>query len=75
MASRMTLRVGRVGPDGKAEFGPERVVKVKPDPTVPREDAYRYPPCECPQHRPDLHQERTALRGLRAAEWWAWARH
>lgn len=56
MASRMTLRVGTVGADGKREFGRVRVVRVKPDLTVLREDACRFPPCACPRHRPDLHQ-------------------
>lgn len=51
MVSRMTVRVGRVGPDGVVEYGPERVHWVKPDPTGWRVDAGRYPPCACPVHR------------------------
>lgn len=66
MTSRMTLRVGTVHADGRREFGRARVVRVKPNPAVPREDACRYPPCACPRHRPDLHEGATAARALSA---------
>ena len=67
--SRMTLRVGKVGPDGVVAFGPRRVVEVEPDRVALRDDVFRYPPCACPRHRsgPDADLGRPAGRGARPA--------
>lgn len=87
MASRMTLRVGKVGPDGGREFGPRRVVTVASGPTRPVPDnPCAFPPCRCPRHRPTKPQPSggDAPRAARArvgrtpvksmAELWAWWR-
>lgn len=75
MASRMTLRVGRVRPGGEVEFAPTRTVTVragKGRSAVP-ENPCAFPPCRCPRHRPDLHQGADAVRALRVLKGYPYA--
>lgn len=79
MGSRMTLRVGRVGPDGTARFGPERVIRVSSSAPRPLDDnACRYPPCRCPEHRPEPREgeggKRTGIPpgGFLVGRWTTW---